>query len=59
MICITIYFQFYECLNMLNCEYKGRRKRCIRTFCEKVLDSYQKFSIQLVNTKQVKMDKYF
>ena len=25
-----------------------------RTLCEKVLDSYQKFSIQLVNTKQVK-----
>ena len=30
-----------------------------RTLCEKVLDSYQKFSIQLVNTKQVKNGQVF
>ena len=34
---------------------KGEEKDVLtRTLCEKVLDSYQKFSIQLVNTKQVK-----
>ena len=43
MICITINFQFYECLNMLNCEYKeGEEKDVLtRTLCEKVLDNYQ------------------
>ena len=30
-----------------------------RTFCEKVLDNYQKFSISLVNIKQVKNGQVF
>ena len=38
---------------IVNIEGEGKDV-LIRTFCEKVLDNYQKFSISLVNIKQVK-----
>ena len=43
---------------IVNIEGEGKDV-LIRTFCEKVLDNYQKFSISLVNIKQVKNGQVF
>ena len=43
---------------IVNIEGEGKDV-LIRTFCEKVLDNYQKFSISLVNIKQVKNEQVF